>query len=104
MAGYPPDQIAMPIAMEQIAHDVRIAAEELRTRGSEQIGHIERHRHVVHNAPVLAGTRIPTAAVWDFYLAGYDTDAIIREYPRLTAVDVREAIAYEEQRHRERVG
>lgn len=104
MAGYPPDQIAMPIAMEQIVRDVRAAAEELRTRGPDQIGHIERHRNVVHNAPVLAGTRIPTAAIWDFYLAGYDTDGIIREYPRLTAADVCEAITYEEQCHRKRVG
>ena len=41
-------------------------------------------------------------AVWNFHQAGYDTQAILREYPRLTAIDIRNAIAYEhERRHLE---
>ncbi|HEY7295362.1 MAG TPA: DUF433 domain-containing protein [Dehalococcoidia bacterium] len=53
----------------------------------------------MHNAAVLAGTRIPTAAVWNLANAGYNTDAILREYPRLRAEDVEAALAYEAKRH-----
>ncbi len=60
---------------------------------------MEWHRYVVHNAAVLAGTRVPTAAVWNLANAGSDTDAIIREYPRLRAEDVEAALTYESKRH-----
>jgi uncharacterized protein (DUF433 family) len=53
---------------------------------------------VLNNTPVVAGTRVPTEAIWNFHEAGYDTDAIIREYPQITAADVRAAIMYEESR------
>jgi uncharacterized protein (DUF433 family) len=54
----------------------------------------------VHNAWVVAGTRIPTEAIWNFHAAGYDAEAIIREYPRLTPDDVRAAIDFESRRHK----
>jgi uncharacterized protein (DUF433 family) len=40
---------------------------------------------------VLAGTRIPVATVQRYLDAGYDTAAIIREYPSLTPADVEAA-------------
>ena len=104
MAGRPLGQTALPFAMEPVATEMRKAAERLREREPEQIGKILRYRYVAHNAPVLAGTRIPTAAVWRFRQAGFDTDAIIKEYPRLRPQDVKAAIRFEQRRERKKVG
>ncbi|GAC1517402.1 MAG: hypothetical protein NVS1B4_17500 [Gemmatimonadaceae bacterium] len=91
-------QEVLPIALEPIANEMRGAAARLRDRTPEQLGQLSRHRYVVHNAWVIAGTRIPTTAVWNFHQAGYTTAAIIREYPRLTPVDVASAIDFERDR------
>jgi DNA-binding transcriptional MerR regulator len=93
-------QTVLDVALEPIAADMRDASAKLRERAKEQLGQIQRNRFVVHNAWVVAGTRVPTEAVWNFHAAGYDTDAIIREYPRLTPKDVRAAIAFERRRKR----
>jgi uncharacterized protein (DUF433 family) len=91
-------QEVLPIALEPIANEMRHAAEGLRNRGRADIGKLSRNRYVVHNAWVVKGTRIPTAAIWHFHEAGYSTAAIIKEYPRLTPSDVRAAIKFEKQR------
>jgi uncharacterized protein (DUF433 family) len=52
---------------------------------------------VTHNTPVVAGTRIPTAAVRRFHEAGYSPSQIMREYPSLTPEDVKAALVYEER-------
>lgn len=95
-----PGQRVMPIEMQLIASEMAAAAARLRDRTPEDFGRIVRHRYVVHNASVIAGTRIPTAAVWDFHQAGYSTAEIRREYPRLTELDVDAAIDYEVRRQR----
>lgn len=87
------------IALEPIANEVRQAADDLRRRDQQQFGRIIQNRYVVHNAPVLAGTRIRTEAVWNFHEAGFSDEAILKEYPRLTLDDVRAAIEFETQRH-----
>jgi uncharacterized protein (DUF433 family) len=92
-------QEVMPIALEPIAAEMRSASARLLERKAEQIGQIDRNRYVVHNAWVVAGTRIPTSAIWNFHKAGHTVDAIIREYPRLTPADVAAAIRFE-ARHR----
>ena len=53
-----------------------------------------RRRGVQRSKPVFAGTRIPVAAVQRYLDAGYDTAAIIREYPSLTPEDVETARRY----------
>jgi hypothetical protein len=58
-------------------------ADALRQRGAGQIGRLERLRIVVHNAWVVAGTRIPTKTIWRYRQAGYKRPAIIKEYPLL---------------------
>lgn len=88
----------LDIALEPIANEMRAAAKRLQERGAEQIGRIVRNRYVVHNAWTLAGTRVPTQAIWNFHQAGYDTAAILKEYPRLTAADVDAAIQWEARR------
>lgn len=97
-------QTAIHFEMDKIASEMAKAAERLKSRHEEQYGKITRNRYVVHNAPVIAGTRIPTSAIWNFYQAGYDDEAIIEEYPRLTPPDIRAAIEYEEIKRKKRVG
>lgn len=97
VAARPPGQTALPIHMERIFAEVRSASEKLRERRPEDIGTVSRNRFVTQNAPVLAGTRIPTSAVWNLHNNGYDAAAIIRGYPRLTEQDVCAALAHEEQ-------
>lgn len=91
-------QEVLAISLEPIASEMRHAAERLRERGAEQIGQISRNRYVVHNAWVIAGTRIPTSAIWNFHEAGYTAEAIVGEYPRLTVPDVHAAIDFEKRR------
>lgn len=91
-------QEVLPIALEPIANEMREASVRLRDRKHDQIGQLTRNRYVVHNAWVVAGTRIPTTAIWNFHRAGYSPEAIIREYPRLKPADVQAAIDFEMQR------
>jgi uncharacterized protein (DUF433 family) len=92
-------QTVIGIALEPIASDMQREADRLRERQSEQIGRLNRNRYVVHNAWVVAGTRIPTRAIWNFHSAGFNTAAIINEYPQLTAADVAAAIKFEAEQH-----
>lgn len=91
-------QEVLPIVLEPIANEMRDAAARLRDREANQIGRLSRNRYVVHNAWVVAGTRIPTTAIWNYDAAGYSSDEIIREFPQLTPADVRAAIQFEKQR------
>jgi uncharacterized protein (DUF433 family) len=76
--------------------DVEQRVVELQKRPDNQRGRIEQNKYILRNAPVLAGTRIPTAAIRRFKEAGYSIEQIIGEYPALSAADVEAAIAYEE--------
>lgn len=76
------------IPLGPIASEVANDANELRSRDKAKIGLIEQHRFVAHNKPVLAGTRIPAAAVESFLAEGYSDDAVIAEYPSLTQDDI----------------
>lgn len=78
-----------------VINDVEARVESLRHREPGQIGKVARRRHVVRNAPVVAGTRIPTAAIRRFHEAGYSVDEIRKEYPSLTREDVAAALAHE---------
>jgi uncharacterized protein (DUF433 family) len=92
----PPGQTVMhDFYLADVAEEMTAGAERLRERCPDDIGRVEQRRFVMHNAPVLAGTRITTEAVWNFHKAGHSTDEIICQYPRLTAADVRAAIAWE---------
>jgi uncharacterized protein (DUF433 family) len=77
------------IPLGPIAREVQRKTVELAKRNKSQIGKVERHRFVVHNATVIAGTRIPVAAVASFIRAGYSDRAIVAEYPTLTIKDIR---------------
>ena len=90
-----PGQKVLEIELEPIARETEKAVKKLHTRGRQQVGRLERHRYVAHNATVLAGTRIPTSAVWAFHEDGFAERAILREYPTLRRADVRAAIKFE---------
>jgi uncharacterized protein (DUF433 family) len=92
-------QYIIEVDLEPIAAEMRGESAKLRERSSDQVGKVVRNRYVVHNAYVIAGTRIPTKAVWRFHQEGYSNEEIIREYPRLTLDDVRAAIEFETRRH-----
>jgi uncharacterized protein (DUF433 family) len=88
-------QAVCKYALESIAREVSEAAQEQRSRTRDKIGRIEKHRHVAGNAPVIAGTRIPTAAIRRFREAGYTYKRILAEYPGLTLADLRAAVEHE---------
>lgn len=83
------------IELKTIAEDIAEAANKLRERTRDQIGRIEKNRYVVHNAFVVAGTRIPIKTIQRFREAGHSAAKIIREYPSLTEEDVKAALKYE---------
>ncbi len=97
MVSSPIGQTVMAILMDEIAEQVESATARMRQRSSDLVGKVDRHRYVAHNQPVIAGTRIPTAAIWNFHEASYDTEAIIEEYPSLQPADVLAAISFEEE-------
>jgi DNA-binding transcriptional MerR regulator len=86
------------VHLREVARRLERRIGQLRMRARREIGAIERHRFVARNAHVLAGTRIPTLAVWQLHEAGYKPRAIIREFPTLKLRDVNAAIAFEQRR------
>jgi uncharacterized protein (DUF433 family) len=71
-----------------VIEDVKRGAEKLKRREPSQIGKIEKHRYVSHNAPVVAGTRIRVATILRFLEDGFAPAEIVKEYPSLTEADV----------------
>ncbi len=91
-------QQLMPFELVKVEGSVREGLSRLRVRDEEQVGKISRHRHVAENQPVVAGTRIPTRAIWEFHQADYSMSAILRAYPQLQTADVTAAIDFEQAR------
>lgn len=94
-----PERAVIPIDLQEVASATESAANRLRERSCEEIGQIVHRRYVSHNAPIIAGTRIRTEAIWNFHVAGYDTPSILRQYPRLSEEDIAAAIQFERYRH-----
>jgi uncharacterized protein (DUF433 family) len=78
--------VLLPI-LDVIA-EVEREAKALKRRDPSTVGKLEKHRYVAHNAPVVAGTRIPVAAIMRFLEDGFSREAIIKEYPGLKAADI----------------
>ena len=88
-------QYMVGIPLETVLSDTRRDIKTLSARSDDQVGRIEKHRNVSHNAAVVAGTRIPVRSIQAFSEAGYSVDQIIEEYPTLTKADVRAALDYD---------
>lgn len=95
IADKPLGQEALNIELEPIASEVQLALQQIRQRHPNDIGTIDRHRYVMRNEWVIAGTRIPVWIIHELHDAGYDEAAIIAEYPVLTPADVRAALKFE---------
>lgn len=100
LSALQPGQIALVDALDlvRVALDTERRAMTLVERTPGQIGQLEQNRYVASNRTVIAGTRIPTAAIWDYHEAGYDEAEILQEYPRLTPVDITTALDFERTR------
>ena len=92
LSGQATLDIPLRLVRDSLEEDVR----KMRDRDESMVGRIDRHKSVVHNAPVIAGTRIPVKSIGTFAKAGYSTEEILKEYPTLTARDIQAAIAFEE--------
>lgn len=88
-------QYVVPVVLEEVISDTKRDVAMLNKRDDAKYGVIERSRFVNHNAPVIAGTRIPVSAIKSFAEAGYSNAQIIREYPDLTEKDVEAALAHQ---------
>jgi uncharacterized protein (DUF433 family) len=49
---------------------------------------------ICHGKPCIKGTRVMVSVVLDYLKAGESVEDILRQYPTLTAEDVRTALAY----------
>jgi uncharacterized protein (DUF433 family) len=88
-------QVLDNIPLRVVVASMRSAVAELNRRGEGEIGKVVQAKFISQNQPVLAGTRIPVAAIKSFARAGYSAARIIKEFPELTSADVRAALAYE---------
>jgi uncharacterized protein (DUF433 family)/DNA-binding transcriptional MerR regulator len=89
-------QYVLGIPLKKIVADTKRDAERLLRRPDAKIGRVGHSRRVLRNAPVIAGTRIPTAAIRRYREARFTVEQIIAEYPDLTPRDVEAALKYEE--------
>ena len=55
---------------------------------------ISTNKDIMGGAPCIAGTRIQVSTIRNFHDDGYASEAIIREYPGLTAADIEAALEY----------
>ncbi len=85
-------QYVIPIALQDVVADTQRDVAALKTRSESATGRITRNRNVCHNAWVIAGTRIPVAAIQRFANSGYSIREILKEYPSLTDADIVSAI------------
>jgi uncharacterized protein (DUF433 family) len=89
-------QQAIRIDLKTVGEDLRSAANSLRDGTPDEYGLVERRRYVLHNQWIIRGTRIPTSGIFEYHNAGYDTDTILKEFPRLTSQDIQAAIKHEQ--------
>lgn len=94
--------MALTVPIQKLETGLRNAIVVDRDR-SRRVEVVERRRGVLGSTPVVAGTRIPTAAIWRLREAGYTTDRIFEDYPGLQPGDVEAAIAAEGQRRTDKV-
>lgn len=90
--GVETGQYAM-LPIIDVINDVTEKVEELKQRSPQYIGKLQKSRHVLRNAQVLRGTRIPVRSIQSFAKAGYSADDILREYPSLSLEDIEQALA-----------
>jgi uncharacterized protein (DUF433 family) len=91
-------QYVIGIALGNIVRDTKRDVGKMRKRPTEQVGTVTQIRSVSHNAWVVGGTRIPTAAIRRLREDGLSKSQIMAEYPDLKRKDVDAALSHEEAR------
>jgi uncharacterized protein (DUF433 family)/DNA-binding transcriptional MerR regulator len=86
------------VELEPLRLEMQAKVEDFDRRKPEEIGTFTRDRAIMGGQWVIAGTRIPPSAVYEYVLAGCGMDEIRDAYPSLDPLDIEAAIAYEEQR------
>lgn len=94
MSALPAGQIMLELQFSDVEAESEALVKRLFTRRTEDIGKIHRHRNVMSNVPVFAGTRIPVRVVQSFLDEGHSDDDILRQYPTLHRNDLIAARAY----------
>jgi uncharacterized protein (DUF433 family) len=79
------------LPISSVMEDVHREAEALRQRNPDQIGHVEKHRYISHQADVISGTRVRVATIIRFLEASYSNEQILKEFPTLTEADIEAA-------------
>lgn len=102
LTATPPGQAILPIDVEEVARATEREAARFSERDPADYGRVVRHRYVLGNARRIAGTRIPTSAIWHFHEDGSDVGAIMQAYPDLTERDIVAAIEHEQRLRAER--
>lgn len=69
---------------------------------TELLGRIQVDPAVCGGKPCIRGTRIWVTLVLDLLAGGMTQEELLREYPQLSAADVRACIAYAAEMSRER--
>lgn len=85
-----------------ILGEVTEAVQRLPQRSPDQIGEITSDRLIMGGAPVISGTRIPTATIAWFARNGYGVEDIMREFPRLEPDDIEAALDWQPAQREER--
>lgn len=89
-------QGVLQIPLKVARGNMQKAVRALRERDPSTVGKVQRKRGVVSKKPVVAGTRIPVAAIKAFKEAGYSIKRIREQYPSLTAKDIQAALKFDE--------
>ena len=85
------------IPVGELSEALGAGVHELRSR-RDRVGKIERRRGVLGSTPVVAGTRVPTKAIWNLHRSGSTDEEIVDSYPGLDIADVTAAISAERRR------
>jgi uncharacterized protein (DUF433 family) len=86
------------LSLDILISELKKEIEQAQQRQPEDIGKIARHRDIQHNAPVIAGTRIPTSTIWNYHEDGYKNSEILDQFPHITLNDIAAAIEFEARR------
>ena len=87
-------QLLLPIPLQEIVDDTSADIVAFTKRRQSNVGRVSRSREILHNTWVVAGTRIPIAAINRLHEDGFSTQRIIDEYPDLTSDDVEAALRH----------
>ena len=88
-------QYLLGIPLVRVITDTKKDVEKLRQRSPAQVGNVAKSQGICHNAWVVAGTRIPIAAIRRLHEDGFSEKQIVDEYPDLTLADVRAALNHD---------